>query len=535
MRLLLAAALLAAPAALAQTIAEPVDTTAIAFIKAETMERGQVMDHATWMTDVHGARLTGSAALDRAQAWAHDRFESWGVNAEVEPWGVFGLGWEATRASLAAHVEGPDVAQQSFPLTAAPKAWSPGLGRARGELVVVDLEDPDLDLAAMDLAGKVVLAGRISEVARGLEPLASRHDAHDLLELANAGLAGSAGAVRRYSPEVIARYRLQQARTDALLAAGPLAILTPSQTGGSGAVRAMQASVPSAQSPGYRAAPWQPGTETVPQFAVLDEHANRLIRLAEAGQTVFVEVDFEAAFTPEPVVEENVIAEIPGTDLADQVVIVGAHFDSWHSGSGATDNAAGSAVVMEAARVLRAYYDARGEGPRRTIRFALWSGEEQGLYGSLGYVNEHYADIASYGAPVTGIKPDQARVSAYYNLDNGSGRIRGVYMQSNPGVEPIFRAWLDAFGDSTAQTLTLRDTGATDHIPFDAAGIPGFQFLQDPLAYFAKTWHTHMDVYDHLDPDDLQQAAAVMATFAHHTAERDRLLPRKAAPEIAGR
>ncbi len=232
------------------------------------------------------------------------------------------------------------------------------------------------------------------------------------------------------------------------------------------------------------------------------------------------------------------IAEIPGTDLADEIVIVGGHFDSWHSGSGATDNAAGSAVVMEAARALKAYYDQRGAGPRRTIRFALWSGEEQGLFGSREYVNQHFATIEGYGEAASELKPEQAKVSAYYNMDNGSGRFRGIYMQSNEGVRPIFRAWLDAFGDPDAQTLTIRDTGGTDHLSFDAAGIPGFQFLQDPLAYFAKTWHTHMDVYDHLDPEDLQQAAAMMAVFAHHTAERDELLPRKpfvpAEPEVAG-
>ena len=181
-------------------------------------------------------------------------------------------------------------------------------------------------------------------------------------------------------------------------------------------------------------------------------------------------------------------------------MILGAHQDSWHSGSGATDNAAGSAVVMEAARVLKAYYDARGAGPRRTIRFALWSGEEQGLYGSQGYVNRRYATTDGYGTPATAITPAQATVSAYYNLDNGSGRIRGIYAQSNEAAAPIFRAWLAAYGDPDARTVTLQNTSGTDHLSFDAAGIPGFQFVQDPLAYGAHTWHTSMDVYDHLSP-----------------------------------
>ncbi len=525
--------LMASPA-LAQTMAparadiEPVDTLAINFIKAEAMERGQVMDHANLMTDVYGARLTASENLDKAQHWARDRFEAMGIKAEIEPWGEFGRGWSYDQAGMSANVTGPDVAAQSFPITAAPKAWSPSTGQASGELVVLDPES-EFDVATLDLKGKVVLLGSIEEVARGLEPLASRRDEHDLLELANAGLAGTRGAQRRYSPEVLARFQARRERTDALLAAEPLAILTPSGTGGSGAVRATQASVPSdgATGAGGRAAPWTVGAETVPQFAVLDEHANRLIRIAEAGQKVTIDIDFEANFTKEAVIEENVIAEIPGTDLADEVVIIGAHFDSWHSGSGATDNAAGSSVVMEAARVLKAYYDERGEGPRRTIRFALWSGEEQGLLGSRAYVNNHYATIPGYGQQATDVKPEQAKVSAYYNMDNGSGKFRGVYMQSNDGVRPIFRAWLKAFDDPDAQTLTINNTGGTDHLSFDQAGIPGFQFLQDPLAYFAKTWHTHMDVYDHLDPDDLKQAAAMMSVFAHHTAERDEPLPRK--------
>ena len=537
MRLLLASALLAlAPAALAQPVAEPVDTTAVSFLKAEAMERGQVMDHATWMTDVHGARLTGSETLDRAQAWAVERFRGFGVAAELEPWGTFGRGWRADRMAMSARVSGPDVAAQSFPVTAAPKAWSPSTGRASGALVVVDVEDEALDLAALDLRGTVVLMGDIGAVARGLEPLASRRDEAELLELANAGLALTRGARRRYRPETLARLRARQARTQAVLTSGALAVLTPSGTGGSGAVRAMQAAVPAGQPTGAggRAAPWTPGAQTVPQFVLLDEHANRLLRLAEAGQDVTVEIDFAATFTEEAVVEDNVIAEIPGGDLGGELVILGAHFDSWHSGSGATDNAAGSAVVMEAARILRAFYDARGRGPRRTIRFALWTGEEQGLWGSRGYVTQHFAPTPGYGEPPTAILPGHATVSAYYNMDNGSGRFRGVWMQSNERVRPIFRAWLDAFDDPTAQTLTIRNTGGTDHLSFDNVGIPGFQFLQDPLAYFAKTWHTHMDVYDHLDPDDLQQAAALMATFAHHTAERDGLLPRKPMPDLAG-
>jgi hypothetical protein len=345
--------------------------------------------------------------------------------------------------------------------------------------------------------------------------------------MANAPASASSGN-RTYSPETIARARATQERRNRLFAEGPLAILEPSGTGGHGAIRSMGAQVAADPETAFntRPQPWAEGAETVPQVVLLDEHANRIMRLVAAGQRVTVDLDLEVDFLPARP-EENVVAEIRGTDRAGEVVILGAHQDSWHSGSGATDNAAGSAVVMEAARVLKAYYDARGAGPRRTIRFALWSGEEQGLHGSRGYVGQRYATSAGYGAPVTAITPDQATVSAYYNLDNGSGRIRGIYAQGNTGAEPVFKAWLRAYDDSTAQTTTLQNTGGTDHLSFDAAGIPGFQFIQDPLAYGSQTWHTSMDVYDHLSPDDLRQAAAVMAVFAYHTAERDGMMPRK--------
>lgn len=520
-------ALLLAPTAFAQRAAEPVDTSAVAFFKAEATERGQVMDHAMWMTDVLGPRLTQSPGLDAAQVWARDRFASFGVPAALEPWGTLGRGWSIDRFALQARVAGPDAAAQTFPLYGAPKAWSPSLGTAAAELVVIDPDtDDDLDRLAGSLRGKVVLLATIEEVPLGLEPLASRHDAHDLLGMANAGT--SSGSGRSYSPEAIARYRAQQRRTARLFAEAPLAILTPSGTPGAGAIRAMGAQMPVPEGASFteRPQPWAPDATTVPQFVIQDEQSNRLVRLAQAGQQVDIALDFAATFTP-PAPEENVIAEIRGSDLADELVILGGHFDSWHSGTGATDNAAGSAVMMEAARLLQAYYDARGEGPRRTIRIALWTGEEQGLWGSREYVNAHFATSAGYGQPVTALKPAQATVSAYYNLDNGSGALRGLYLQNNADVQPIFRAWLDAFGDETAQTLTLQNTSGTDHLSFDAAGIPGFQFIQDPLAYSAQTWHTSLDTYDHLSEDDLEQAAALVATFVHHTAQRDGLLPRK--------
>ncbi|MFN3597593.1 MAG: M28 family peptidase [Rubricoccaceae bacterium] len=525
--LTLAATLALALPALAQ---EPVDQEAIQFIRTEATERSRLMELALWMTDVNGPRLTQSPQLDAAQRWAAETFRSWGLEARLEPWGTMGRGWQIDRFGAMARVEGPQVAAQTFPLFSVPKAWSPGTGRVSAPLVVVDLEDEDGVAAVRDrLAGAVVLLASSQPVLPGFEPLAVRRTPEQLLELANSARPRPAGAPQ-FSAEAIARQRAAQVRRNELFQARPIAVLEASPIGGSGSVRVMgaQPTVPEGAPLGGRPAPWAENAQTVPQIVVLTEQALRLQRLAAAGQRVTIDLDFEATFFP-PAPEENVIAEIRGTDpaLADQVVILGGHFDSWHGGTGATDNAAGSAVVMEAARLLKAYYDHRGQGPRRTIRFALWSGEEQGLFGSVGYVNQHYAEGAGFGQPPVALRPDHARVSAYYNLDNGSGRIRGVYAQSNEAVVPIFRAWLDALGDETARTITLQNTGGTDHLAFDGVGIPGFQFIQDPLAYFGRTWHGSLDTYDHLVAEDLIQAATVMAVFAHHTAERDALMPRK--------
>ena len=226
--------------------------------------------------------------------------------------------------------------------------------------------------------------------------------------------------------------------------------------------------------------------------------------------------------------EHNIIAEIPGTDLKDEVVIFGAHFDSWHTGTGATDNGAGSSVMMEVARILLASIKETGIQPRRTLRLALWTGEEQGLHGSRAYVGEYYAAFDDSGWTPQSLKPAQKKVSAYYNLDNGTGKIRGVYLQGNNAIAPIFREWLEPFEDLDAATLTLNNTGGTDHLPFDGVGIPGFQFIQEPMAYFSRTHHSNMDNWDHLVEDDLKQAATIIAYFVWQTSQREEMLPRKA-------
>ncbi len=524
-----ALALLVAPA-FAQP--EPVDTAAVSFLKAETSgERGRVMETAYWMTEQHGARLTGSPQLEAAERWAVERFTGWGVRAEREAWGQFGRGWTLERSALMAYVEGERIADTAFPLNALPKAWSPAVRAEGAEVVHVEATaEADLERYRGRLGGKVVLASPIEEVELGFEAIAHRHDPENLLELANRPLPSPDAPARNYSPEQLERYRFAQRRLAFLIAEGPLAILEPSSTDG-GSLRVMAAQVPAPEGAAPMSGPraWHDSVETVAQFVVMPEHYNRLLRLVEEGQAVRVDVELDAAFHDGDPTEHNVIAEIPGEDpaLRGEVVMLGAHLDSWHAGTGATDNAAGSSVVMEAARALRAFYQQRGRGPRRTLRFALWTGEEQGLFGSIGHVNARYATSAGYGQPPTALLAEHDRLSAYFNLDNGTGRIRGVYAQGNAAAAPIFRQWLTAFDDSTAQTISLANTGGTDHLAFDAAGLPGFQFIQDPIAYFGQTWHTSLDTYDHLSEPDLQQAAAVMAVFAHHAAERDERFPRK--------
>jgi Zn-dependent M28 family amino/carboxypeptidase len=246
---------------------------------------------------------------------------------------------------------------------------------------------------------------------------------------------------------------------------------------------------------------------------------------------VKVSLELTTAYTNPEGMEYNIIAEIPGTDLKEEVVMFGAHFDSWHSATGATDNAAGSSVMIEAARILLETIKESGIPPRRTLRLALWTGEEQGLLGSRAYVNKHLVTRDTFNN-IREIKPEQGKISAYYNLDNGTGKIRGVYQQGNTEVGPVFRTWLNPFKDLGAATLTLQNTGGTDHLSFDAVGVPGFQFIQDEISYSTKTHHSNMDTWDHLLADDLKQAATIIASFVYHTAQRNEKLPRKSQPKV---
>ncbi|MDQ7040321.1 MAG: M28 family peptidase [Rhodothermus sp.] len=511
---------------------ETVDTLAIRLIREEGLTRSQVMETIFWLTDVYGPRLTGSPQLDSAMAWAARRLAGWGLNVHREPWGPFGRGW------MLHHVRVEVTAPVTFPVLAYPKAWSPDIdGPVTAEVVRFDVEDTSAFAAYRGkLRGKIVLLEPPRPLEEPFKPLARRRDAEDLLALANA--AHPEGGGRRYSAAALRRLELAQRRLQFLYEEQPLAILDRNFRGDYGTVFVSAARVPTPPgTPWYeRPGPWTPGITVIPQFTVAVEHYNRIYRLLERGFRVEMTLDLDVSFYDSDPYEYNLIAELPGTDprIGDEIVMLGAHFDSWHAGTGATDNAAGSAVMMEAMRILKVVYEQLGRGPRRTIRLALWTGEEQGLLGSRAYVHQHFAELRGWGQPPARLKPAHAKFSVYFNLDNGGGKIRGIYLQGNEAVAPIFRAWLAPFHDLGAATLSLRNTGGTDHLSFDAVGLPGFQFIQDHLAYGTRTHHSNMDVFDHVIEEDLKQAATIIAAFAYHAAERDERIPRKPLPISEG-
>ncbi|HLL74760.1 MAG TPA: M20/M25/M40 family metallo-hydrolase, partial [Pyrinomonadaceae bacterium] len=531
----------------------------VARIMDEGMNRSQVMQILSQLTDVIGPRLTNSPQMKRANEWTRDQMLKWGMqNARLEPWGPFGRGWSLRRFSAEV------VAPQGFPVIAYPKAWSPGTpsGPLTAEVVHLDAADEQgLEKYRGRLRGKIVLTGPPREVRAHFDPQGTRLTEKQLLDLANA--PDPAQRARRpqqqqqATPEQRAQFRFNNVRLKFLHDEGAALLVDPGR-GDGGNLFVSSASVPPREvapldAPPNPNAPRTPSAYSkdapafAPQIVMAIEHYNRLVRMLRAGVAVTMAVNLDVQFHGEDLMGYNTVAEIPGTDLKDEVVMLGGHMDSWHGGTGATDNAAGVAVAMEAARIIQSL----GLKPRRTIRVGLWSGEEQGLLGSRAYVKEHFGEIVTptpqptppgtgEGQPVAQptptpqgrlvTKPAYEKFSAYFNLDNGTGRIRGVYLQGNEAVRPIFRQWLQPFGEMGAQTLSISNTGGTDHIAFDAIGLPGFQFIQDQIEYSTRTHHSTQDVYDRLQADDMKQAATVMAAFVYQTAMRDEKLPRKPAP-----
>jgi len=529
----------------AQMQPEKVDTDAMTKIREEGMKRSQVMDILSYICDVGGARLTGSPNIRNAQEWAKKKLTEWGlVNAHLEAWGPFGRGWSLE--GFAANMVKP----QYNPLIAYPKAWSPSTnGAVRGEVVYLNAKTPeDLNKYKGKLKGAIVLIDKVREVKPHYDAEGRRMSDEDLLRLAN---AEGAGGGRRFdpTPEQRAAQDLLQKKWQMAVAEGAAVVLEPGRGDGGTMFIASVNIPPPGDAPAnsnfnQRARPWAKDvTGVIPQAVVAVEHYNRLIRMIERGARVELEVNINTRFYDQDLMSYNVIAEIPGTDLKDEVVMLGAHFDSWHSGTGATDNGAGSAVCMEAVRILQAL----GFKPRRTIRIGLWSGEEEGLLGSRAYVSDHFAKRTDANAqsgrpdpnvvPTYEFKPEWDKVAGYFNLDNGTGKIRGIYLQGNDMVRPIFRSWFVPFKDligttknNDVATLSISNTGGTDHLSYDGVGLPGFQFIQDPIEYDTRTHHSNMDVIDRIQEDDMKQAATIMAAFVYNTAMRDQKLPRKAMP-----
>jgi hypothetical protein len=494
---------------------EKVDATMVARIREEGLNRSRVMDIAFHLTDLSGPRLANSPGYARAAAYAVSALSGWGLSAaRQEPWGEFGKGWELERMYLAM------TAPYYKPIMAYPKTWTSGTRRQRtAELVVVDIRDSAaLDSYRGRLKGRIVIPDMPVKYEHSFRPDAERYTDEQLERMGQAR-----GGAQQRQPRDTAQMR--RMREQMMRGIGPQRVLNllKEMARAEGALGMLTSSVRNhdgtvfAQGGGsYK------GTdpENFLDMAVGLEDYNSLLRIAKSGAPVKMDIDVRTRFQTSDLQGYNVIAEIPGTDpvLKDEVVMVGAHLDSWQAGTGATDNAAGSAVMMEAMRILKAL----GVSPRRTIRIGLWSAEEQGLLGSRGYVANTFG--GSSGKPRTA---EHDKFSGYFNIDNGTGRIRGIYLQGNEACRSIFSAWLEPFRDLGATTVTISNTGGTDHQSFDAAGLPGFQFIQDPVEYDTRTHHSNMDLYDHLIEADLKQIATIVASFVYHAAQRDEKLPRK--------
>jgi hypothetical protein len=444
-------------------------------------------------------------------------------NAHLEAWGPFGRGWANQYINV--RMTSPDIA----PLIVYAKAWTPGTsGVVSGKCVRVNIEKKeDFDKYKGKLAGMVVIFGADAEVKPITEAPFKRYTDDELSKTNVYEIPPDRGPFR---PAAAARRQqfakdLNQFFVDEKV----LAVVDHYRyTSGGGTVFV--------QSGGsYKIGE----TTTIPQLVMAVEHWNRIARLLQQKKDVTLELNVVNNFYDDDPMQYDTIAEIPGTDKdkKDEVVMIGAHLDSWHAGTGATDNGAGSIVMMEAMRILKTL-DLK---PRRTIRIGLWSGEEEGLLGSQHYVEQHFGSrpplddpnmkgmptlMRREAGPVT-TKPEQKKLSVYFNVDNGTGRLRGVYLQENAAVAPIFQAWMEPFKDLGMTTLSMRNTGGTDHLSFDAVGIPGFQFIQDPMDYDTRTHHSNMDVYDRLQPDDLKQISVIVAGFVYDAAMRDEMMPRK--------
>jgi carboxypeptidase Q len=487
-------------------VSEKLDLDAIYRIKDEGLQRSKVMEIASYLSDVYGPRLTNSPEIKEAADWTMTEMKSWGLsNVHLESW-PFGRGWQSRRFVALA------LSPRAYTLIGYPKAWTPGTkGPVTGEAIVVQIEnDKDFDVYRGKLRGKFVFTSPSRNVAARFEAPGHRYTDPELADLARQPEGRGRG--RGNAGPGLAEFNRR--KTQFWVDEGVAAIVESSR--GDGGTVFVQSG-----------GPRDPKDPSVPPTVVLAiEHYGRIVRTLEKSKTpVTLQMDIDNAFFDSDLNAFNIVGEIPGTDKADEIVMLGAHFDSWHTGTGATDNAAGSAIMLEAMRILKT----TGVKLRRTVRLGLWTGEEEGLLGSREYVKAHFADPATMQ-----LKPEHAKLSGYFNVDNGTGAIRGVYLQGNEAAAPIFQAWMEPFRNMGMTTLTIRNTGGTDHLSYDAVGLPGFQFIQDEIEYDSRTHHSNMDVYERLQPTDLMRNAVIVASFVLDAADRDEKLPRKPLPAATG-
>lgn len=509
---------------------ETIDLGAAGRIRDTALNHSQIMDMVGSLTDVSGPRLTGSSNLKRAEEYARDKLREWGLeNAHLEGWGPFGRGWSLE--GFTANMLSPRFST----LIAYPKAWSPGTnGVVRGEVVLLDAKTvADLDKYKGKLKGKIVLFSQARHIDPLFDPPAHRQTDEELLRLSNAPPAGEPRPFQ-FTPEQRSEEEFNYRKWQLIQDEGAAVVMQPSYRD-AGTVYVTSATVPYPPDVPFekRAHAWDLSKPLVtPQVNVAAEQYNGIVRLVMRGIPVRLEVNIAVRFSDEDPMSYNVIAEIPGTDLKDEVVMVGGSIDSWHSGTGATDNAVGAATALEVIRILQALK----LKPRRTIRIGLWSAEEQGSLGSHAYVAAHLGRRVSAAEDRSGrahyeFKPEHEKFDAYFNFDYGSGRIRGLYLQGNEAAQPIFRDILAPYKDLGASTLSVANIAATDHVPFDEVGLPAFQWIRDYMeGDNTRAPHTNMDTYDHVLEDDLKQSAAVAAALIYHLAMRDERIPRKPLP-----
>ena len=520
-----------------QPTTESIDLNAYNAIREEGLQHSHVMDYAGGLADGIGPRLTGSPNMAKANAWTRDQLTKMGcVNAHLEDWGEFGIGWQQLNTWV--RMTEPDTAV--FVAQATP--WSPSTnGPVTAQAIAAAINDEN-DIAKYKgkLSGKIVLLGPMRDVPVPDKPFFERYTDQDLKDLESLPVAGVDPDMQARIDRYVKRTKLTSKLIPFLIEEKVAGVIVPSRDGKNGGGTGIifdDNGAALGRTPYHR--------DTAVPFPVVVaqiESYGRVFRLLENHVPVTIEMNVETKFTGDHEHGFDTVAEIPGTDpqLKGEIVMVGGHLDSWIAGTGATDNGAGSVVALEVMRILNSLQ----VKPRRTIRIALWSGEEEGLFGSKGYVKQHFGSFPLSTAPdqmempefmrkpggPLEVKPEQKLISAYFNVDNGTGRIRGIYTQGNAAVDTIFAQWMAPLRDLGVTTITNRNTGGTDHLSFDDVGIPGFQFIQDPMDYETRTHHSNMDTYERLQPADLKQIAVVEAIFVYNAAMREQMMPRKPLP-----